>query len=47
MRILTVKIDEYLYEELQLCSANQRRSMSAIVREALTRYLEAEEADQE
>ena len=44
MRILTVKIDEYLYEQLQLCAINNRRSMSAIIREALMRYLEAGQA---
>ncbi|EHP68349.1 Ribbon-helix-helix protein, copG family [Metallosphaera yellowstonensis MK1] len=43
MRIITVKIDEYLYEELQLHSINQHRSMSSIIRDALMRYLEAEE----
>jgi len=43
MRIITVKIDEYLYEQLQLHSMNEKRSMSAIIRDALMRYLEAEE----
>ena len=46
VRIITVKIDEYLYEELQLHSINQHRSMSSIIRESLMRYLESEEAEQ-
>ena len=40
MRIITVKIDEYLYEQLQLHSMNEKRSMSSTIREALMRYLE-------
>ncbi len=40
MRILTVKIDEFLYEQLQLHSINEKRSMSSIIREALMEYLE-------
>jgi len=40
MRIITVKIDEYLYDRLQLHSMNEKRSMSSIIREALMRYLE-------
>jgi len=48
VRILTVKIDEFLYEQLQLCAINNKRSMSSIVREALMRYLEnSKEAEQE
>jgi metal-responsive CopG/Arc/MetJ family transcriptional regulator len=48
MRIITVKIDEYLYQELQLYSMNQNRSMSSIIREALMEYLEnAEEAEEQ
>jgi metal-responsive CopG/Arc/MetJ family transcriptional regulator len=46
VRIITVKIDEYLYQELQLHSINEHRSMSSIIREALMRYLESEEAEQ-
>jgi len=42
--IITVKIDEYLYQELQLHAINEHRSMSSIIREALMRYLEAEQA---
>jgi len=48
MRIITVKLDEYLYEELQLHSINEHRSMSSIIRDALMRYLEnSKEAEQE
>ena len=47
MRIITVKIDEYLYQELQLCAINEKRSMSSIIRDALMRYLEnSKEAEQ-
>ena len=48
MRIITVKIDEYLYQELQLCAINEKRSMSSIIRDALMRYLEnSKEAEEE
>ena len=47
VRIITFKVDEYLYQELQLCAINEKRSMSSIIREALMRYLQAEEADHE
>jgi predicted transcriptional regulator len=48
MRIITFKIDESLYEELQLYAINEKRSMSSIIREALMRYLEnAEEVEEE
>jgi predicted transcriptional regulator len=44
MRIITFKVDEYLYQELQLCAINEKRSrsMSSIIREALMEYLEEE-----
>jgi len=43
MRIITFKVDEYLYQELQLCAINEKRCMSSIIRDALMRYLEAGE----
>ena len=48
MRIITFKVDEYLYEQLQLHSINEKRFMSSIIRDALMRYLEnSKEADHE
>jgi metal-responsive CopG/Arc/MetJ family transcriptional regulator len=47
VRIITVKLDEDLYQELQLCAINEKRSMSSIIREALMRYLQEMEGERQ
>ena len=45
MRIITVKVDEDLLNEIDLLAMNQRLSRSDIIREAIKFYLKAKEQE--